>query len=96
LGRLDRIINSQLELGRSFQGHHVVGSMPSPTPWQEVLMRIEELLVDPRRREHAAMPEADALTQSDALREAQLLDVRFDALRSSVWLLFDCRGGIAD
>jgi hypothetical protein len=24
----------------------------------EVLMRIEELLVDPRRREHAAMPEA--------------------------------------
>jgi hypothetical protein len=57
-------------------------------------MRIEELLVDPRRREHAAMPEADALTQSDALREAQLLDVRFDALRSSVWLLFDCRGAL--
>jgi hypothetical protein len=57
-------------------------------------MRIEELLVDPRRREHAAMPEADALTESDALQEAQLLDVRLDALRSTVWLLFDCRGAL--
>jgi hypothetical protein len=60
----------------------------------EVLMRIEELLVDPRRREHAAMPEADALTEVDALQEAQLLDVRLDALRSTVWLLFDCRGAL--
>src|SRR5947208_137171 len=57
-------------------------------------MRIEELLVDPRRREHAAMPEADALTESDALQEVQLLDVRLDALRSTVWLLFDCRGAL--
>jgi hypothetical protein len=57
-------------------------------------MRLEELLVDPHRREHAAMPEADALTQSHALQEAQLLDVRLDALRSTVWLLFDCRGAL--
>jgi hypothetical protein len=57
-------------------------------------MQIEELLVDPRRREHAAMPEADALIEVDALQEAQLLDVRLDALRSTVWLLFDCRGAV--
>jgi hypothetical protein len=57
-------------------------------------MRIDELLDDPCRRKHAAMPEADALTESDALQEAQLLDVRLDALRSSVWLLFDCRGAL--
>jgi hypothetical protein len=57
-------------------------------------MRIDELLDDPRRREQAAMPEADALTETDALQEAQLLDVRLDALRSTVWLLFDCRGAL--
>jgi hypothetical protein len=57
-------------------------------------MRIDELLIDPRRREHAATPEADALTERDALQEAQLLDVRLDALRSTVWLLFDCRGAL--
>ena len=57
-------------------------------------MLIEELLVDPRRREHAAMPEADALTESGALQEAQLLDVRLDVLRSTAWLLFDCRGAL--
>ena len=51
-------------------------------------MRIEQLLLDPRR-EHAAIPEADALTESDALQEVQLLDVRLDALRSTAWLLFD-------
>jgi hypothetical protein len=62
----------------------------------EVLMRIEELLVDPRRREHAAMPEADALTEIDALQEAQLLDVRLDALRSTVLAALRLPGGVAD
>jgi hypothetical protein len=59
-----------------------------------VLMRIDKLLEDPGRREHAAMPEADALTDTDALQEATLLEVRLDALRSTVWLLFDCRGAV--
>lgn len=57
-------------------------------------MLIQELLVDPRRRGHAASPEADALTASGALQEAQLLDVRVDVLRSTIWLLFDCRGAL--
>jgi hypothetical protein len=57
-------------------------------------MRIDELLDDPRRHGHAAMPEADALTETDALQEAELLDVRLDALRSTVSLLFDCRGAL--
>jgi hypothetical protein len=33
----------------------------------------------------------DPLTEDDALQEAQLLDVRFDALRSTVGLLFELR-----
>jgi hypothetical protein len=41
------------------------------------------------------MPEADALTEVDALQEAQLLEVRFDALRCTVWRL-SIAGGIAD
>jgi hypothetical protein len=57
-------------------------------------MSIEELLRDPQRRQYAAKPEADALTERDALQEAQLLDVRLDTLRSTVWLLFDCKGAV--
>lgn len=55
---------------------------------------IEDLLVWPDRRSLAAMPEADALAEVDALLEAALLDVRFDATTSSAWLLFDCRGAV--
>lgn len=40
------------------------------------------------------MPEADALAEVDALLEAALLEVRFDATTSSAWLLFDCRGAV--
>ncbi|HCO02150.1 MAG TPA: hypothetical protein DIT48_02060 [Actinobacteria bacterium] len=54
-------------------------------------MMIEELLLagpipgeDPGWR-------ADALNQRGALDEAQLLDVRFLTVESSVSLLFDCR-----
>ena len=57
-------------------------------------MSIDEFLWDPQRRTYAAMPEADALTEEDALQEAQLLDVRLDVLRSTVWLLFDCKGAV--
>lgn len=59
-----------------------------------MVMSIEELLLDPGRRVHAAKPEMDALTEQDALQEAQLIDVRFEALTSTAWLLFDCRQAI--
>lgn len=53
---------------------------------------IEHLLQPDRRlREYASQPEMDPLTEDDALQEAQLLDVRFDALRSTVGLLFELR-----
>lgn len=57
-------------------------------------MIIEDLLVWPGRRSLAAVPEMDALADVDALLEAALLDIRFDATTSSVWLLFDCRGAL--
>jgi hypothetical protein len=58
------------------------------------VLLIEELLIDPRRRDYAAKPEADALTERDALQEAQLLNVRMDPVRASAWFLFDCRGAL--
>lgn len=56
------------------------------------MITIEDLLLpDPRWRDYASMPEMDPLTEDDALQEAQLLDVRFDALRSTAGLLFELR-----
>lgn len=56
------------------------------------MITIEELLsLDARLRRFAAQPEMDPLTENDALQEAQLLDVRVDALRSTVGLLFELR-----
>lgn len=53
---------------------------------------IEDLFrPDERWRAYASQPEMDPLTEVDALQEAQLLDVRFDALRSTVGLLFELR-----
>jgi len=57
-------------------------------------VKIENLLVLPGRRSLAAVPEADPLRDVDALLEAALLDIRFDATTSSLWLLFDCRGAV--
>jgi hypothetical protein len=55
-------------------------------------MRIEDLLLpSPELRAYAAQPEMDPLTEEDALQEAQLLDVRFDALRLTIGLLFELR-----
>lgn len=54
-------------------------------------MILEELVTDPDRRSYAAQPEMDPLTESGALQEAQLLDVRVQALTSTVALLFDLR-----
>jgi hypothetical protein len=36
-------------------------------------------------------PESDPLAEADALREAQLVDLRFDAVRRRLGLLFDLR-----
>lgn len=55
-------------------------------------MILDDLLSDPDGlRQYAAQPEMDPLTEDDALQEAQLLDVRFDALRSTAALLFELR-----
>lgn len=57
------------------------------------MITIEDLLLpDSGWREYPSKPEMDPLTEDDALQEAQLLDVRFDALRSTAGLLFE-RGG---
>lgn len=56
------------------------------------MIALEELLrPDPALRRYESQPEMDPLTEDDALQEAQLLDVRFDALRSTVGLLFELR-----
>lgn len=56
------------------------------------MMTIEDLLLpSPGLRAYAAQPEMDPLTEDDALQEAQLLDIRCDALRLTVGLLFDLR-----
>lgn len=53
-----------------------------------------DLFRDPARRSYGAMPEMDALTEDDTLREAALVDVRFDVIASAVGLLFDLRGAV--
>jgi hypothetical protein len=56
------------------------------------MIAIEDLLwSDPGLRRFAAQPEMDPLTEEGALQEAQLVDIRFDALRSTVGLLFELR-----
>lgn len=54
-------------------------------------MTIDELLRNPERRDHAAMPETDALTEVDGLQEADLVDARLDVARSLLVVLFDLR-----
>lgn len=55
-------------------------------------MKVDDLLLlDPALRQHASMPEMDPLTEEDALQEAQVLDVRFDALARVVGILFELR-----
>lgn len=57
-------------------------------------MTVEETLLDSGRHRYSGVPEMNALSEADALLEAQLLDVRLHALRSTVWLLFDSRGAL--
>lgn len=55
-------------------------------------MKIDDLLrLDPSLRKYGALPEMDPLTEDDALQEAQVLDVRFDALAGVVAILFELR-----
>jgi hypothetical protein len=55
------------------------------------VITIQDLLSLPPTLRDLAAPEMDPLTEEDALREAQLLDVRFDAVRSTLGLLFELR-----
>lgn len=54
-------------------------------------MIVEDLLSPDPALRRFAQPEMDPLTERGALQEAQLLDVRVDALRSTVGLLFELR-----
>jgi hypothetical protein len=59
------------------------------------MITIEDLLLpDPRWREYPRMREMNPLAEDDALQEAQLLDVRFDALRLTAGLLFELRSAL--
>ncbi|WP_369745608.1 hypothetical protein [Paenarthrobacter sp. AMU7] len=51
----------------------------------------ELLLTGPFLHREASRPEMDPLTEANALQEAQLLDIRFDALSQTVGLLFELR-----
>lgn len=56
------------------------------------MIKIEQLLTeDSELRQFAAQPEMDPLTEADALQEAQLIAVRFDALTMTASLLFELR-----
>ncbi len=57
-------------------------------------MMISDFLTSPRRTDGSEAPEMDALTELEALDEAALLDVRLNAVDSSAWLLFDCKGAL--
>lgn len=56
------------------------------------MMKINDLLyLNPALREYASLPEMDPLTEDDALQEAQVLDVRLDALAGVVGILLELR-----
>ncbi len=55
------------------------------------LMLVEDLFTQPPGGSFGSAPEVDPLTETDALQEAQLLDIRVCALTSMVGLLFDLR-----
>jgi hypothetical protein len=56
------------------------------------VITIDDLLSpNAQLRRFAAQPEMDPLTEDDALQDAQPLDVRIDALNSTVGVLFELR-----
>lgn len=68
-------------------GYAVYMNCTGPT-----MMRIDDLLFpDYQIRRLNSKPEMDPLTEADALQEAQLLGVKFDALSGVAGLLFELR-----
>ena len=57
-------------------------------------MTIDEFLRSQERFDIQVPPETDPFLNEGALDEAYVLDIRFDALRSRAWILFDCRGAL--
>lgn len=57
-------------------------------------MKIQDFLVSVNRFSAVDEPEVDALREEDALDEAGLLGVRFNAVDSCLWLLVDCRDAL--
>ncbi|THG32927.1 hypothetical protein [Naasia lichenicola] len=55
---------------------------------------IEEFLRSPSRFGIIARPDMDPLSEAHALDEASLIDIRFDAIRSTAWCIFDTRGAL--
>lgn len=57
------------------------------------MMMLQDVLNATRAsaRKYAGLPEMDPLTEQDALQEAQLLDVRLDAVRGQLGILFELR-----
>jgi len=55
---------------------------------------IEEFLRSPSRFGILTAPDMDPLAEAHALDEAFLLDIRFDAIRSTAWCIFDIRGAL--
>lgn len=52
---------------------------------------ISDFAQGPWHRHYGSKPEMDPLTEDDALMEAQVLDIRLDALRSRMAILFELR-----
>jgi hypothetical protein len=52
---------------------------------------IERFLTPPQRLIHLPMPDCDALTEVDALQEAEIIDARFSLDDGSLGLLLDLR-----
>lgn len=57
-------------------------------------MRLRELLAGDVRGALVGSPEVDPLTEKDALQEARLNELIFDAVTRRVGLLFDLRGSL--
>jgi hypothetical protein len=55
---------------------------------------VDEFLRSQERFDVQVPPEMDPFLDEGALDGAYVLDIRFDALRSRAWMLFDCRGAL--
>src|SRR6516225_6275653 len=60
----------------------------------EVMMRLRDLLMGDVMGALVGSPEMDPLTEMDALQEARLNEVIFDAVNRHAGLLFDLRGAL--